>query len=502
MITAALNFEDLRSAATIQAMASCEAIRQIFVAGKAEALSGLGAAAQNKIELFEVDWLSGRGINLLLDSAKTDYLLLALPGGQIDFCGSADTAIGRLLEVAEDTRAALLYSDFKEDVAGRLLDHPLADYQLGSIRDEFDFGSLVLISKRSAKRALRDHGPIDNQLRWGGFYDLRLKLSIDSTILRLPEPLYARSLSEARLGPGRLFDYVDPKRRDYQIEMERIATAHLKRIGAYLPPEFEPLPPAESEFPVRASVIIPVRNRQSTIADAILSALSQKTSFDFNVIVVDNHSTDRTTQIVKDLAARHSNLIHLVPRRKDLGIGGCWNEATSSPHCGLIAAQLDSDDLYSDEFALEKLVSKFDQGPYAMVVGSYTVVNFDLKEVPPGLVDHREWTRENGRNNALRVNGFGAPRAFYVPALRRFTFPNVSYGEDYAAGLRISRHYEIGRIYESIYLARRWEDNSDARLDATTASRYDQYKDRLRTIEILARKRINQKCGRREYSPS
>lgn len=498
MITVALNLADLGSAAALEALARSQAVRKIFVAGKEGALSSLSAAARDKIELFEVDWLSGRGINLLLDSAKADYLLLVLPGGRLDFCGGA--AIERLLEVAEDTGAGLVYSDFKEDVAGQLRDHPLADYQLGSIRDEFDFGSFALISKRSAELALRRHGPIEDQLRWGGFYDLRLKLSIDSTILRLPEPLYVRTLPDAPPNRERHFDYVDPGRRDYQIEMERIATSHLKRIGAYLPPEFEPLPPAESEFPVRASVIIPVRNRQNTIADAISSALSQKTSFDFNVIVVDNHSTDRTTQIVSDLAARHSNLVHLVPEREDLGIGGCWNEAIGSPHCGLIAAQLDSDDLYGDEFALERLVSKFDEGPYAMVVGSYTVVNFDLEQLPPGLVDHREWTRENGRNNALRVNGFGAPRAFYVPALRRFWFPNVSYGEDYAVGLRISRHYEIGRIYESIYLARRWEGNSDARLDAAAASRNDQYKDRLRTIEILARKRMNQKCGRGEYS--
>ena len=244
---------------------------------------------------------------------------------------------------------------------------------------------------------------------------------------------------------------------------------------------------------MRASVVIPVRNRERTIAEAVRSALSQQANFDFNVIVVDNHSTDNTTAILAELAREDERLVHLIPQRRDLGIGGCWNEAIYSEHCGEYAVQLDSDDLYASEQTLAKVVAVFDEGQYAMVIGSYTIVNFDLKEVPPGLIDHREWTRDNGRNNALRINGLGAPRAFYVPLLRETGLPNVSYGEDYAAALRISREYEIGRIYESLYFARRWEGNSDAALPLQTANRYDYYKDYLRTVEIEARRRMNQR---------
>ena len=426
----------------------------------------------------------------MLASLETDYLLLILPGEQARF---EQRAIDRLLSVAEDSGAGLIYSDFRDELNGELLEHPLTDYKPGSIRDNFDFGPVLLLSKRAADAARSNHGPVDERLKWAGLYDLRLKLSIDSELLRIPEPLYARTPSDTRASGERQFDYVDPLRSDYQREMEDVATAHLKRIGAWLAPEFEMPERVEQNFPVRASVVIPVRNRERTIREAALSALSQKTSFDFNVLVVDNHSTDRTTEILAELAREHDNLMHIKPERADLGIGGCWNEAVYSRHCGEIAAQLDSDDLYADERALEKIVAAFDEGHYGMVIGAYTIVNFDLKEIPPGLIAHREWTRENGRNNALRINGLGAPRAFYVPILRRTGFPNASYGEDYAVALRISRHYEIGRIYESIYFARRWEGNSDAALPINTANRYDAYKDHLRTIEILARKRMNQR---------
>ena len=320
---------------------------------------------------------------------------------------------------------------------------------------------------------------------------MRLKLSIDSEILRIPEPLYTRIPRDLRVSGERQFDYVDPKKRDYQREMEEVATEHLKRIGAYLEPRFKKLQRVEASFPVRASVIIPVRNRERTIQEAVSSALSQKTSFDFNVIVVDNHSSDKTTEMLAELAREHTRLIHLRPERTDLGIGGCWNEAIYSSHCGEYAVQLDSDDLYRDEHTLERVMAKFEEGQHAMVIGSYTIVNFDLQEIPPGLIDHREWTRENGRNNALRINGLGAPRAFYVPVLREVGLPNTSYGEDYGAALRISRDYEIGRILDSIYFARRWEGNSDAQLPLATSNRYDAYKDYLRTVEMLARKRLN-----------
>lgn len=449
-------------------------------------------APPDGVQLLQADsWFSGDCIERALDAVTTEHLLLLLPGHEVDI---SQQAIERLLAVMDDTQAGIIYADFRERNHGQVTEHPTIDYQLGSIRDTFDFGSLLLISKQAADRARRQHGRIEATIRWGGVYDLRLKISIDSAIVRVPEPLYTRCPvaidEQADLEP--VHRYVDPNNRDYQLEMERIATAHLRRIGAFLEPVFQSPPATEIAFPVMASIVIPVRNREKTIADAINSALSQETSFAYNVIVVDNHSTDGTTKIVKNLTRQHKNLIHKIPQRTDLGIGGCWNEAIDSPECGLIAVQLDSDDLYRDTHTLQTMVDKFWESStaaprYAMVIGSYTTVNFNLEETPPGLIDHREWTRENGPNNALRILGLGAPRAFYVPVLRQIKFPNTSYGEDYAVGLRISREYEIGRIYESLYLVRRWEENTDRALPLTTMNQYDAYKDWLRTVEIRAR---------------
>ncbi|HEY8459956.1 MAG TPA: glycosyltransferase family A protein [Blastocatellia bacterium] len=458
------------------------------------------------VKAVKVDaFFSGPAINSLIEAWRTDYLLLILPGGRVEL---GPRAPERFVQVADDSGAAFVYSDFREQNGAEVTDHPLIDYQLGSIRDNFDFGSVILLSREGVAKALRDHGPVSPDIRWGGLYDLRLKLSINSAIFRIPEPLYARIATDLRASGERIFDYVDPRKRDYQIEMEKIATEHLDRIGALLEPAFANPPEPREEFPVKASVIIPVRNRVRTIADAAHSALSQKTDFPFNVIVVDNHSTDGTTDLLRKLAAgdgRRNRLIHIVPERTDYGIGGCWNEAIYSPHCGRYAVQLDSDDVYSSENALARIVAEFDSArsenrSYAMVIGSYTIVDFDLKELPPGLIDHREWTRENGRNNALRINGLGAPRAFDVSVLRRIGLPNASYGEDYAVALRVSREYEIGRIYDSLYFARRWSDNSDSALPLLTANRYDAYKDRLRTIEILARRDFNarKRAPRRE----
>lgn len=443
--------------------------------------------------IYTDSYLSGEAVRRVLDACSTDYWLWILPGNRITF---GARAIERLLQVADDSGAGWLYSDFREQNAnGEVADHPLIDYQLGSIRDNFDFGSVLLISRAAVVRAVERYGTVSSGLRWGGLYDLRLKISVDSQILRVPEPLYTRTALDTRASGEKIFDYVDPRQRDYQIEMERVATDHLKRINAYLEPQFSQAPTTNESFPVKASVVIPVRNREKTIADAVRSVLSQQTDFSFNLIVVDNHSTDGTTAILTELAANDERLIHLIPERTDYGIGGCWNEALYSSHCGRYLVQLDSDDIYTDAQTLAKVVAKFDEGGYAMVIGSYTVVDFDLNELPPGLIDHREWTRENGRNNALRINGLGAPRAFDVVVLRRTGLPNVSYGEDYAVALRISREYEIGRIYESIYLARRWGGNSDSALPLATMNRYDVYKDRLRTLEILARQQFNRQKG-------
>ncbi len=374
--------------------------------------------------------------------------------------------------VIRETGAGWVYADAAV--------HPHIDYQRGSIRDGFDFGPVVAVSVQAARQS-----KIESPWKWGGLYDLRLRISEKHAVVRIPEPLYSASIVDQRPTGQKQFDYVDPRNRDFQSEMEHIATEHLKRIGAWLQPDFEKVPAAAETFPVKASVVIPVRNRERTILDAVQSALTQRADFTFNVIVVDNHSTDRTTEILRGI--NDLRLKHVVPERRDLGIGGCWNEAVCSTACGQYAIQLDSDDLYIDDSVVRRIVGELEAGPYAMVVGSYTMVDFSLNEIPPGLIDHREWSRENGRNNALRINGLGAPRAFNTSVLRRIGFPNVSYGEDYAVALRISRNYEIGRIYEPLYLCRRWEGNSDSALPLEVANRYDVYKDWLRTVEIRAR---------------
>jgi Glycosyl transferase family 2 len=402
----------------------------------------------------------------LAASTSSDVMFIGDPRVNIE---PGPRMFERMTQVIRDAGAGFVYSDS--------IEHPRIDYQRGSIRDNFDFGAVIAMPVK----AIGGLG----ECRWGGLYDLRLSISEKFPVVRIPEPLYAASLADARPTGQKQFDYVDPKNRDYQIELEAIATAHLKRIGAWLEPRYaHPLVPTE-KFPVRASVIIPVKNRERTILDAVRSVLSQKTDFEFNVIVVDNHSTDRTTEILRGVS--DARLVHIVPKRTDLRIGGCWNEAIYSTHCGRYAVQLDSDDLYLNDRVLERIVGELESGPYAMVIGSYSMVDFSLSPIPPGLIDHREWTRDNGRNNALRINGLGAPRAFDASVLRGIGFPNVSYGEDYAVALRISRDYEIGRIYDSLYLCRRWEGNTDSALPLETANRYDAYKDWVRTVEIEAR---------------
>jgi len=438
-------------------------------------------------------------LGLILAGIQTKYLLLLTGSQQISI---DPEAMERIVEKAESTKAGLVYSDFyDESEHGKTL-HPLSDYQLGSVRDDFDFGAIMLFSFPAVRKALKKYAVIPG-VKFAGLYDLRLKVSIDHSIYHLREPLYSViGTDEPSCNVGaihelplqdKIFAYVDPRNKAVQKEMETVFTDYLKKIGAYLPPHhLREVDKINESFPVEASVVIPVRNRKETIAEAVKSALSQETDFPFNVIVVDNHSTDGTTTALSDHARKHPSLKHIVPKRIDLGIGGCWNEALWQKACGRYAVQLDSDDLYSSNRTLQKMVDMLRQGNYAMVIGSYTLVDSRLKEIPPGLIDHREWTDENGHNNALRINGLGAPRAFNTGLMRKIGFLNVSYGEDYAAALRICREYRIGRIYESLYLCRRWSGNTDAALNIEEANRNNAFKDKIRTIEILDRQKMNQ----------
>ena len=399
-------------------------------------------------------------------------------------------ALTRMLTVAEDTGAQLLYSDhYTLSPDGQRSAMPLTDCQLGSVRDDFQMGSLLLIRTDG----LRDYVAQASlpQYRFAALYDLRLFLSRRMLPVHMDEYLYTEVERDTRLSGQKQFDYVDPRNRDRQVEMEQACTAHLRAIGAYLPAgDFEEIDFSEGRFEVEASVVIPVRNRVRTLEDAIRSVLEQQTSFPFNLIVVDNLSTDGTTEAIRRFAS-DPRVVHLIPERDDLGIGGCWNLAVHSPHAGRFLVQLDSDDLYSSPSTLQRIVDAFHQQGAAMVVGSYRMCDFQLNTLPPGLIDHREWTDGNGRNNALRINGLGAPRAFYTPVLRRIQIPNTSYGEDYALGLMLSRRYRIGRIYDELYLCRRWEGNSDAALSQKKINRNNQYKDHLRTQEILARQQCH-----------
>lgn len=394
-------------------------------------------------------------------------------------------AIERLIQVADMSRADLIYSDYCQIKDGTMHPHPTLEYQAGSLRDDFDFGTLVLYRTTAFQNAV---AAMDTSYRHAALYDLRLKIARHGQLLHIPEFLYAVTETDNRTSGEKQFDYVDPRNREVQREMEKACTRYLKDTGAWLPPECLAVDFRASRFDTEATVVIPVKNRAHTIADAVTSALGQKSDFPFNIIVVDNHSEDGTTDILHRLAQENTNLIHHIPTRTDLGIGGCWNEAILHPQCGKFAMQLDSDDLYNSPDVLAAIVAAFYEQDCAMVIGSYQMVNFKLEEIPPGIIDHREWTDGNGRNNALRINGLGAPRAFYTPVIRELSFPNVSYGEDYAVALAISRHYRIGRIYTPLYLCRRWEGNSDAALDIRKLNEYNFYKDKIRTLEIMARR--------------
>ncbi|MDD5007180.1 MAG: glycosyltransferase family A protein [Syntrophorhabdaceae bacterium] len=430
-------------------------------------------------------------LSMVLEDIHTEYVLF-LPGPGTVFIKTE--ALEKMLEAAESTRAGMVYSDYYDMEPGGLGKgralHPLNDYLLGSVRDDFDFGAMMLFSVPAVRDAVKKYGAIPDT-RYAGLYGLRLNVSMDNLIHHVAEPLYSVVMTDGHSEGEKLFSYVDPRNEALQKEMETVFTDYLKKIGAYLLPEdLKQVRQTNQTFPVEASVAIPVLNRKDTIADAVRSALSQKTDFPFNVIVVDNHSTDGTTEVLEELARQDPRLKRITPERTDLGIGGCWNEALYSGACGRYAVQLDSDDLYIDQYVLQRIVDKLREGRYAMVVGSYTIVNERLEEIPPGLIDHREWTDENGHNNALRINGLGAPRAFDAGVIRDIGFMNVSYGEDYAAALRICREYRIGRIYENLYLCRRWSGNTDAALSIEAANRNDAFKDGIRTEEILARQEM------------
>lgn len=429
---------------------------------------------------------SSNTIVSIAENTDADYVMICTRHTTI---GWGNNTLERFLRVADDTDAVMVYADHYKMVEGKMEKHPVIDYQSGSLRDDFDFGSLWCIKAQ----ALADYiaQPDREEYQFAALYDLRLYLSRVGEIFHLNEFLYSEAELDTRKSGEKQFDYVNPRNREVQIEMEKACTQHLGKVGALIDTTFYRQPDfGEQDFEYEASVIIPVFNREKTVADAVKSALGQKANFKFNVIVVNNHSTDRTGEILDELKV--DNLIQIVPERTDLGIGGCWNEAINSSFCGKFAVQLDSDDLYSSPKTLQKIVDAFYKQKAAMIIGSYRMCDFDLNTLPPGLIDHKEWTDENGCNNALRINGLGAPRAFFTPLVRQIQFPNTSYGEDYALGLAFSRRYRIGRIYDELYLCRRWGGNSDAALSVEKVNANNLYKDRLRTMELKARQHMLQ----------
>lgn len=429
---------------------------------------------------------SSNTIVSIAENTDADYVMICTRHTTI---GWGNNTLERFLRVADDTDAVMVYADHYKMVEDKMEKHPVIDYQSGSLRDDFDFGSLWCIKAQ----ALADYiaQPDREEYQFAALYDLRLYLSRVGEIFHLNEFLYSEAELDTRKSGEKQFDYVNPRNREVQIEMEKACTQHLGKVGALIDTTFYRQPDfGEQDFEYEASVIIPVFNREKTVADAVKSALGQKANFKFNVIVVNNHSTDRTGEILDELKA--DNMIQIVPERTDLGIGGCWNEAINSSFCGKFAVQLDSDDLYSSPKTLQKIVDAFYKQKAAMIIGSYRMCDFDLNTLPPGLIDHKEWTDENGCNNALRINGLGAPRAFFTPLVRQIQFPNTSYGEDYALGLAFSRRYRIGRIYDELYLCRRWGGNSDAALSVEKVNANNLYKDRLRTMELKARQHLLQ----------
>ncbi len=440
----------------------------------------------SRIEMLDVrTFKSTASVKKIASMASAPFTLIYTKTTELSF---GEYALERFLSVAEDTSAAMVYADHFKEMDGIRTFAPVIDCQQGALRDDFDFGSVLVFRTSALKEAV---SRMDVDYEYAGLYDLRLKVSQKGSLVHINEYLYYEIETDTRKSGEKLFDYVDPKNRAVQIEMEKACTRHLKDVGGYLEPEFKEVAFSEGDFEYEASVVIPCKNRVRTIGDALSSALSQKTSFKYNVIVVDDNSTDGTVEVIKSFLD-DPKLVYIAQDKTYHAIGGNWNAALHHPKCGRFAIQLDSDDVYYDENTVQKFVEAFHVQKCAMVIGTYRMTDFNLETLPPGIIDHREWTPENGRNNALRINGLGAPRAFYVPMLRRINFPVTKYGEDYAVGLRVSREYQIGRIYDVVYNCRRWDDNSDASLDIDKVNANNLYKDRLRTWELQARILMNQ----------
>lgn len=467
---------------TINGLKLTENVSKIFLLSTEQ-----GKESITGCETIVIDSLKSTAtIKEIASRADSEYTLIYLKESTLVL---GMFALERMLRIADDTNAAMVYADHYQIIDGKRNISPVITYQEGSLRDDFNFGSVLVYRSSALKDAA---AKMSVNFKFAGLYDLRLKVSQCGALEHINEYLYTEVENDSRKSGEKIFDYVDPKNRAVQIEMEEACTLHLKDIGGYLKPEFKHIEFSENNFEFEASVIIPVFNRIKTVKDAIASVLKQKTNFKFNLIIIDNHSTDGTYEAIEEFAS-DERLIHLIPERKDLGIGGCWNAGVHHPKCGKFAVQLDSDDIYSDENTLQKIVDSFYAQNCAMVVGTYMMTNFNMEMIAPGIIDHKEWTPENGRNNALRINGLGAPRAFYTPVLRSVKVPNTSYGEDYALGLNISREYQIGRIYDVLYHCRRWDGNSDAALDIVKMNAHNTYKDRIRTWELKARIAHNKK---------
>ena len=469
---------------TVQQLTQSTLVKNVYLLIKKGSNLHIDGCLTIEIESIQ----SSDTIKLIGDQSDTKYSLIYIKDTILE---PGQYAIERYFHIAEGTGAGLVYSDFFQITNEERANFPLIDYQKGSLRDDFNFGSVLFYNSGCLKKAILE--TTANYL-YAGLYNLRLKVSQQADLIHINEYLYTEIEVDNRKSGEKQFDYVDPKNRAVQIEMEDACTAHLKTVGGYLTPDFKTIEFDKIKFSVEASVIIPIKNRVRTVEDAIKSVLIQKTNFKFNLIIIDNFSTDGTSELIKKYASLDNRVIHIIPGRTDLGIGGCWNEGVDHTDCGKFAVQLDSDDVYQDENTLQTIVNAFYEQNCAMVIGSYNMTNFDMEIIAPGLIDHKEWTPENGRNNALRINGLGAPRAFYTPVLRNIKVPNTSYGEDYALGLRISREYQIGRVYTSLYLCRRWDDNSDTSLDVVKMNGYNLYKDKIRTIELKSRQKSNIKA--------